>query len=64
MKMKNDVEAIDFTQRIRINNYNRGARVSVDYRFGKMEKSKPSRRKRSIRNDDTKQGEGGGQGQQ
>ncbi|GHA79339.1 TonB-dependent receptor domain-containing protein [Pontibacter akesuensis] len=62
MKMKNDVEAIDFTQRIRINNYNRGARVSVDYRFGKMEKSKPSRRKRSIRNDDTKQGDGNGAG--
>ncbi|WP_299758344.1 TonB-dependent receptor [uncultured Pontibacter sp.] len=59
LKMNNDVEAIDFTQRMRINNYNRGARVTFDYRFGKMEKSKP-RRKRSIRNDDTKQGDGNG----
>ncbi|PRY09698.1 outer membrane receptor protein involved in Fe transport [Pontibacter ummariensis] len=61
MKMKNDVNAIDYEQHIRINNYNRGARVSFDYRFGKMEKSKP-RRKRSIRNDDTKQGDGNGAG--
>ncbi|AKD03845.1 TonB-dependent receptor [Pontibacter korlensis] len=61
MKMNNDVEAIDFTQRMRINNFNRGARVTFDYRFGKMEKQKP-RRKRSIRNDDTKQGDGGGAG--
>lgn len=65
MKMKNDVEAYNksgellFTQQTRINNYNRGARVTFDYRFGKMEKSKP-RRKRSIRNDDTKQGDGNG----
>jgi outer membrane receptor protein involved in Fe transport len=60
MKMNNDVEAVDFTQRMRINNYNRGARVTFDYRFGKMEKQKQPRRKRSIRNDDTKQGDGNG----
>ncbi|TPE44440.1 outer membrane beta-barrel family protein [Pontibacter mangrovi] len=59
MKMDNDVEAIEYTQRIHINNYNRGARVTFDYRFGKMEKQK-MRRKRSIRNDDTKQGDGNG----
>jgi len=59
MKMNNDVNAVDFEQRIRINNYNRGARVTFDYRFGKMEKAKP-RRKRSIRNDDAKQGDGNG----
>lgn len=60
MKMNNDVEAIGYTQKIHINNYNRGARVTFDYRFGKMEKQKAPRRKRSIRNDDTKQGDGNG----
>lgn len=64
MKMENDVQAYNedgslaYTQAIRINNYNRGARVTFDYRFGKMEKQK-QRRKRSIRNDDTKQGDSG-----
>lgn len=62
MQMKNDVTAIDYSQRIRINNYNRGARVTFDYRFGKMEKSKPRKPKRSIRNDDAKQGESNGIG--
>ncbi|MCC2548610.1 TonB-dependent receptor family protein [Hymenobacter sp. BT175] len=37
--------------------YNRGVRVAVAYRFGKVE-NKPSRPKRSIRNDDQKAGEG------
>ncbi|WP_303312651.1 TonB-dependent receptor [Hymenobacter sp. BT730] len=42
--------------------YNRGVRAAFSYRFGKLE-NKPSRPKRSIRNDDQKQGEGGnGQG--
>ncbi|MCX2741038.1 TonB-dependent receptor domain-containing protein [Pontibacter anaerobius] len=65
MKMKNDVAVynkegdLEYQQNIRINNYNRGARVTFDYRFGKMEKQKP-RRKRSIRNDDTKQGDSNG----
>ncbi|WP_439882019.1 TonB-dependent receptor domain-containing protein [Pontibacter sp. MBLB2868] len=60
MKMENEVKAIDYSQRILINNYNRGARVTFDYRFGKMDKSKPRKPKRSIRNDDAKQGEGNG----
>ena len=42
--------------------YNRGVRVAFSYRFGKLE-NKPSRPKRSIRNDDQKAGDGGnGQG--
>ncbi|ALD19993.1 hypothetical protein AM218_00575 [Hymenobacter sp. DG25A] len=42
--------------------YNRGVRAAFSYRFGKLE-NKPKRPARSIRNDDQKQGEGGG-GQQ
>ncbi len=68
MRMKNDVinPATDinktaYEQHIRINNYNRGLRVTLDYRFGKMEQSKP-RRKKSIRNDDAKQGDGNAAG--
>ncbi|ALW83811.1 hypothetical protein AUC43_01040 [Hymenobacter sedentarius] len=42
--------------------YNRGVRAAFSYRFGKLE-NKPSRPKRSIRNDDQKAGDSGnGQG--
>ncbi|MBC5772874.1 TonB-dependent receptor [Pontibacter sp. KCTC 32443] len=67
MKMKNDViaplteaNARAYEQHVRINNYNRGVRVSFDYRFGKLEQQRPPKRKKSIRNDDAKQGDGGG----
>lgn len=43
--------------------YNRGVRAAFNYRFGKLE-NKAKRPARSIRNDDQKQGEGGGNGQQ
>ncbi|RDV16178.1 TonB-dependent receptor [Pontibacter diazotrophicus] len=62
MTMKNDVNAIDYEQHIRINNYNRGARVTFNYRFGKLDQKKASRRRKSIRNDDAKQGDGNGAG--
>lgn len=60
MKMKNDISAIDYEQHIRINNYNRGAKVTFNYSFGKMEQQRPPKRKKSIRNDDAKQGDGNG----
>jgi outer membrane receptor protein involved in Fe transport len=41
--------------------YNRGVRLAFNYRFGKLE-NKPKRPSRSIRNDDQKAGDGGGQG--
>jgi outer membrane receptor protein involved in Fe transport len=62
MTMKNDVNALDYEQHMRINNYNRGARVTFDYRFGKMDQQRAPKRKRSIRNDDAKQGDGNGSG--
>ncbi|WP_299707520.1 TonB-dependent receptor [uncultured Pontibacter sp.] len=66
MRMKNDVSApitetnpVAYEQRVRMNNFNRGVRLSFNYNFGKMEQQRPPKRKRSIRNDDAKQGEGG-----
>ncbi|WP_101443398.1 TonB-dependent receptor domain-containing protein [Pontibacter ramchanderi] len=66
MKMRNDVdvagteESRGYTQQIRINNFNRGFRVSFDYRFGKMDQQRAPKRKKSIRNDDAKQGDSNG----
>ncbi|MBB6612609.1 TonB-dependent receptor [Pontibacter sp. Tf4] len=60
MKMEIDVNALEYEQHIRINNYNRGAKVTFNYSFGKMEQQRPPRRKKTIRNDDAKQGEGNG----
>ncbi len=69
MKMNNDVVAPKtptnpraYEQHIRINNYNRGLRVSFNYNFGKMDQQRPPKRKKSIRNDDAKQGDGNGVG--
>ncbi|WP_299820288.1 TonB-dependent receptor [uncultured Pontibacter sp.] len=69
MKMKNDVESPvtkanprAYEQHMRMNNFNRGVRVSFNYSFGKMDQQKPPRRKKSIRNDDAKQGDGNGVG--
>ncbi|UOG74378.1 TonB-dependent receptor [Hymenobacter tibetensis] len=43
--------------------YQRGVRLAFGYRFGKIS-AQPQKRRRSIQNDDTKQGESSGQGQQ
>ncbi|RPD49839.1 TonB-dependent receptor [Hymenobacter sediminis] len=43
--------------------YLRGVRLAFNYRFGKTT-TQPQKRRRSIQNDDVKQGEGNGQGQQ
>ncbi|WP_162425823.1 TonB-dependent receptor domain-containing protein [Pontibacter pudoricolor] len=60
MKMEIDVNALNYEQHIRINNYNRGAKVTFNYSFGKMDQQRPPKRKKSIRNDDAKQGDGNG----
>ncbi|MCC9166846.1 TonB-dependent receptor domain-containing protein [Pontibacter harenae] len=69
MLMKHNIQAaatpnnpIAYEQHIRINNYNRGVRMTFNYNFGKMEQQKPRKPKKSIRNDDTKQGDGNGVG--
>ena len=69
MRMKNDVVAPKtpanpsaYEQHMRMNNFNRGARVTFNYNFGKLEQQRPPKRKRSIRNDDAKQGDGNGVG--
>ncbi|WP_210466270.1 TonB-dependent receptor domain-containing protein [Rufibacter roseolus] len=43
-----------------VTQYNRGFRLTFEYRFGKMQQQGPPKRKKSIRNDDAKQGDGGG----
>ncbi|MDX5347938.1 MAG: TonB-dependent receptor, partial [Hymenobacteraceae bacterium] len=43
-------------------NYARGVRLSFSYQFGKMDFKQQQRRRRSIKNDDVKQGESGNSG--
>ena len=61
MLMRNEISVtspIAYEQNFFINNYNRGLKVTFNYAFGKMQQAAP-KRKKSIRNDDTKQGDGG-----
>ncbi len=46
-----------YEQHILNTNYNRGFRVTLNYAFGKMDQQQPPKRKKSIRNDDAKQGD-------
>jgi len=62
VKLSNDFDTGQSTSTNTTYVYNRGVRVAFGYRFGKLE-NKPSRPKRSIRNDDQKAGDGNGQGQ-
>ncbi|MBA9076947.1 outer membrane beta-barrel family protein [Rufibacter quisquiliarum] len=43
-----------------VTQYNRGFRLTFEYRFGKLQQQGPPKRRKSIRNDDAKQGDGGG----
>ncbi|GAA4032779.1 outer membrane beta-barrel family protein [Hymenobacter glaciei] len=62
VKLSNDFDTGQSTSTNTTYVYNRGIRAAFSYRFGKLE-NKPSRPKRSIRNDDQKAGDGGnGQG--
>ncbi|WP_205504092.1 TonB-dependent receptor domain-containing protein [Rufibacter psychrotolerans] len=51
---------LPFSTRTLVTQYNRGFRLTFEYRFGKMQQQGPPRRKKSIRNDDAKQGESNG----
>ncbi|QCR25061.1 TonB-dependent receptor domain-containing protein [Pontibacter sp. SGAir0037] len=48
-----------YVQNIENVNYNRGFRVTFNYAFGKLDQQRPPKRKKSIRNDDAKQGDSG-----
>ncbi|MBA9076151.1 outer membrane beta-barrel family protein [Rufibacter quisquiliarum] len=51
------LETAAFTQRNENLNYNRAVRLSFDYKFGQADAKKAPRKKKTIRNDDLKQGE-------
>ncbi|WP_181304285.1 TonB-dependent receptor domain-containing protein [Rufibacter sp. XAAS-G3-1] len=57
---RNQTNDLPFSTHSLVTQYNRGFRLSFEYRFGKMQQQGPPRRKKSIRNDDAKQGEGSG----
>jgi len=56
IKFTSDLESETFVQNTINQNYNRGVKLSFSYRFGKMEMNQQPRRKKTIRNDDTKAG--------
>ncbi len=47
-----------FTQTNNFLNFQRSFRIGFDYKFGQLDASKTTRKKKAIRNDDAKQGEG------
>ncbi|GAA4303828.1 TonB-dependent receptor domain-containing protein [Nibribacter koreensis] len=51
---------LPFSTRTNVTQYNRGFRLTFEYRFGKLQQQGPPKRKKSIRNDDAKQGDGNG----
>ncbi|KAA3436554.1 TonB-dependent receptor domain-containing protein [Rufibacter hautae] len=57
---QNTEERLPFSTQTLVTQYNRGFRLTFEYRFGKMQQQGPPKRKKSIRNDDAKQGDGGG----
>ncbi|WP_234733655.1 TonB-dependent receptor domain-containing protein [Tellurirhabdus bombi] len=64
-KIRNELQTPEFTQSSLTRLYNRGVRVNFSYRFGKMGFDQQSRRrKKSVTNDDVKQGESGESKQQ
>lgn len=57
-KYGTEIETPAFSQENETRNLNRGGRISFSYKFGKQDKSKGARSKKSIQNDDLKQGAG------
>ncbi|AMM51643.1 hypothetical protein TH61_11300 [Rufibacter sp. DG15C] len=55
-----NTSGLPFSTRTIATQYNRGFRLTFEYRFGKLQQQGPPKRKKSIRNDDAKQGDGGG----
>ncbi|MBC3538478.1 TonB-dependent receptor domain-containing protein [Rufibacter sediminis] len=57
---RNQSNVLPFSTNSEIKQYNRGFRLTFEYRFGKMQQQGPPKRKKSIRNDDAKQGDSNG----
>jgi outer membrane receptor protein involved in Fe transport len=55
----NQTTGLPFSTNALVTQYNRGFRMSFEYRFGKLQQQGPPRRKKSIKNDDAKQGDTG-----
>ncbi len=55
-----ELSAPDFSQISETQLLNRGVKLTFNYRFGKMSFDAPKKKTRSVRNDDVKDGEGGG----
>lgn len=60
MKMKNEFYSSSLEQKSVNELYNLSFRINFSYRIGKMSFDNQPRRKRSVNNDDLKQGDGGG----
>ncbi len=60
--MKTRLEAANFYQNSETQMINRGVKLTVNYRFGKVGFEEKKKKTRSVKNDDIKDGEGGGQG--
>ncbi|WP_192823538.1 TonB-dependent receptor domain-containing protein [Rufibacter sp. LB8] len=56
----NQTTGLPFRTESLVTQYNRGFRLSFEYRFGKMQQQGPPKRRKSIKNDDAKQGDGNG----
>ncbi|MFB9864491.1 TonB-dependent receptor domain-containing protein [Rufibacter immobilis] len=57
---ENQTDRLPFSTYSQVQQYNRGFRLTFEYRFGKMQQQGPPKRKKSIRNDDAKQGDSTG----
>jgi len=59
--MHTELSAPDFSQVSETQLLNRGVKLTFIYRFGKMSFDAPKKKTRSVRNDDVKDGESGGE---
>ncbi|MGV3540837.1 MAG: TonB-dependent receptor domain-containing protein [Rufibacter sp.] len=58
MRFGSEITTPAFTQTNEFRNFNRAARLTFDYKFGTADAKKAPRKKKSIQNDDIKQGQG------
>lgn len=58
--LNNELVSAQFVQSTETQLYNRGFKLNFNYRIGKMGFDQPRKKTKSVRNDDVKDGEGGG----